>query len=117
MRELRAIHDTMPAAELSKTKRYLQLELPGDFETTSDIASELIPVVLYGLPDDFYTTYQLRVGAVTQAEVQRVAQRYIDPGKLTIVVVGDRRSIESPLRATGIGAIVPRGPSGEAIQP
>jgi predicted Zn-dependent peptidase len=117
MRELRAIHDTMPAAELNKTKRYLQLQLPGDFETTTDIASDLIPLVLYGLPDDFYTTYQLRVGAVTQGDVQRVAQRYIDPSKLTIVVVGDRRSIEAPLRATGIGPVVPRGPNGEVIQP
>jgi len=116
MRELRAIHDTIPAAELSKTKRYLELQLPGDFETTSDIASDLIPLVLYGLPDDFYTTYQLRVGAVTQADVQRVAQRYIDIGKLTIVVVGDRRSIEGPLRATGVGPVDLRGSNGETIQ-
>ena len=117
MQELRAIHDTMPAAELNKTKRYLQLQLPGDFETTTDIASDLVPLVLYGLPDDFYTTYQQRVGAVTQADVQRVAQRYIDPGKLIVVVVGDRRSIEGPLRATGIGPVVARGPSGEPAQP
>lgn len=116
MHELRAIHDTMPAAELSKTKRYLELQLPGDFETTSDIASDLIPVVLYGLPDDFYTTYQLRVGAVTQADVQRVAQRYIDTGKLTIVVVGDRQSIEGPIRATGVAPVEPRGSNGETIQ-
>jgi len=116
MHELRAIHDTMPAAELSKTKRYLELQLPGDFETTSDIASDLIPVVLYGLPDDFYTTYQLRVGAVTQADVQRVAQRYIDTGNLTIVVVGDRPSIEGPLRATGVARVEPRGSNGEPIQ-
>jgi zinc protease len=116
MHELRAIHDTMPAAELNKTKRYLQLQLPGEFETTSDIASDLVPLVLYGLPDDFYTTYQLRVGAVTQADVQRVAQRYIDTGRLTIVVVGDRRSIEGPLRATGVGPVEPRGPNGETIQ-
>jgi predicted Zn-dependent peptidase len=116
MHELRAIHDTMPAAELSKTKRYLELQLPGDFETTSDIASDLIPLVLYGLPDDFYTTYQLRVRAVTQADVQRVAQRYIDTGKLTVVVVGDRQSIEGPVRATGIGPVEPRGPNGETIQ-
>jgi zinc protease len=116
MHELRAIHDTMPAAELSKTKRYLQLQLPGEFETTSNIASDLVPLVLYGLPDDFYTTYQLRVAAVTQADVQRVAQRYIDTGKLTIVVVGDRKSIEGPLRASGVGPVEARGSNGETIQ-
>jgi len=116
MRELRAIRDTVPTPELDKTKRYLQLQLPEDLETTADIAQALVPVVLYGLPDDFYNSYQAHVGAVTQADVQRVARRYIDPATLTIVVVGDRRSIEGPLRATGVGLVERRGAGGEAVQ-
>jgi len=115
MRELRAIRDTMPTAELEKTKRYLELQLPQDLETTTDMAQALVPVVLYGLPDDFYTTYQLHVAAVTQADVQRVARQYIDPGKLTIVIVGDRQSIESQLRATGAAPVQRRGAAGEAL--
>ena len=105
VRELRAIRDTVPTAELEKAKQYLQLQLPGAFETTGQIASQLVPLVLYGLPADFFDRYVERVGQVTQADVQRVAQRYIDPSKVAVVIVGDRRSIEAPVRALGLGQL------------
>jgi len=38
--------------------------------------------------------------------VVRVARKYIDLEHLTILIVGDRASIEAPLRATGIAPIV-----------
>ncbi|HEU4630582.1 MAG TPA: pitrilysin family protein [Gemmatimonadaceae bacterium] len=106
MRELRAIRDTVPQDELQKTKRYLQLQLPGDFETTGDIANQLVPIALYDLPLDYYDHYSAGIAAVTQADVQRVARQYIDPSHLAIVVVGDRASVEPTLRATGIGELV-----------
>jgi zinc protease len=114
LHELRAARDTMPVAELNKTKHYLTLELAGEFETTADIARQLVPLVVYGLPDSYYNRYQANVEAVTQSDVQRVAERYIDPDHLTIVVVGDRKSIEAPLRAAGIGPVEIRTTGGAA---
>jgi predicted Zn-dependent peptidase len=108
MKELRAIRDTVLAAELEKAKRYLQLQLPGDFETTADIAGQLVPLVAYGLPLDYYNSYVQNIERVTQADVQRVAQRYVDPAKLAVVVVGDRKTIEPGLRALGVGPITVR---------
>jgi len=43
---------------------------------------------------------------VTQADVQRVARQYIDPDKLSIVIVGDRKSIEPGLKSTKVGDVV-----------
>ncbi|MBX6364046.1 MAG: insulinase family protein [Gemmatimonadetes bacterium] len=115
LKELNAIRDdTVPTAELEKAKRYIQLGLPADFETTRDVASQLVPVVLYGLPLDYYGGYIERVGRVTQADVQRVARRYIDPAHLTIVVVGDRKSIEPGVRALNAGAVEVRAAAGAA---
>ena len=105
MHELRAIGDTVPAAELDKAKRYLVLQMPGEFETTGGIAGGLIPVVTYGLPLDYYNSYAAKLQAVTQADVQRVARRYVDPAHLTIVVVGDRASVEPRLRALNLGPV------------
>jgi len=45
------------------------------------------------------------VEAITQAEVQRVAREYINPSSLAIVIVGDRKSIETGLKAVGTGPI------------
>ena len=117
LKELRAIRDSVPQAELEKTKRYLQLGLPARFETTEDIAGRLVPIVLYGLPLDYYNTYVDAIERVTQADVQRVAERYIDPSRLAVVVVGDRAAIEASLRALHLGETSIRDLSGEPIRP
>ncbi len=105
MKELRAIADTVPAAELEKAKQYLVLQMPGQFETTGAIAGQLIPVVTYGLPLDYYNTYARRVRAVTQADLQRVARQYVTPGRFAIVVVGDRKTVEPTIRALNLGPV------------
>jgi hypothetical protein len=46
----------------------------------------------------------------------RVAKQYIDMEHLTIVIVGDRASIEAPVRATGIAPIVLMDIEGKALQ-
>lgn len=113
LKELNAIRDdTVPTAELEKAKRYIQLGLPADFETTRDVASQLVPVVLYGLPLDYYGGYIESVGRITQADVQRVARRSIDPAHLAIVVVGDRKSIEPGVRALNAGTVEVRAAGG-----
>jgi predicted Zn-dependent peptidase len=116
MKELRAIREAVPEEELAKAKRYLQLQLPGEFETTGDIASQLIPVVVHGLPLDYYNSYVQRIEDVTVADVQRVAQRYVDPTKFAVVVVGDRKSIEAGLRALNLGEISIRDIAGQPVR-
>lgn len=106
LKELRSIRDTVPADELARAKRYLQLGLPADFETTGDIARQLLPLLAYGIPLDFYDSAVQRIGAVTQADVQRVARQYVNPDRLTIVIVGDRKSIEPGLRALNPGQVI-----------
>lgn len=106
MKELRAIRDTVPSDELAKAKRYLQLGLPEDFETTGSIAGQMLPLLAYGIPLDFYDTAVQNIGAVTQGDVQRVARQYVDPDHLTLVIVGDRKAIEPGLRALRPGEII-----------
>ena len=108
LKELRAIRDTVPTDELAKAKRYLQLGLPEDFETTGSIAGQLLPLITYGIPLDFYNSAVENIGAVTQADVQRVARQYVNPDRLTLVIVGDRKTIEPGLRALRPGEIIVR---------
>jgi zinc protease len=115
MKELNAIRQAVPPTELSRAKRFLQLQLPGNFETTQDIAFQLVPVALYGLPLDYYNNYVQNIEAVTQADVTRVAQQYINPGSLAVVIVGDRKSIEPGLKAINVAPIVIRDMSGQPI--
>ena len=43
---------------------------------------------------------------MTKADLVRVAKQYIDLEHLSIVIVGDRATIEGPLKATNIAPIV-----------
>jgi hypothetical protein len=65
----------------------------------------IFSLVVYGLPDDYYARYVPAIQAVGAADVQRVAQQYIQPDRLAIVIVGDRETIEPPLRALNLGSI------------
>ena len=115
MKELNGIRQAVPADELSRAKRFLQLQLPGNFETTQDIAFQMVPVALYGLPLDYYNNYVQNIEAVTQADVARVAQQYINPASLAVVIVGDRKSIEPGLKAINVAPIVIRDMTGQPI--
>jgi predicted Zn-dependent peptidase len=92
------------------------LQLPGNFETTQQIAAAMVPVALFGLPLDYYNNYVQNIEGVTQADVARVAQQYINPGSLAVVIVGDRKTIEAGLKATNVGPIAIRDISGQPNQ-
>ncbi len=42
---------------------------------------------------------------MTAADLQRLAARYIQPDKMAVVVVGDRKAIEGPIRQLNLGPI------------
>lgn len=116
MKQLRAIRDTMPSTELTKTKRYVELEMPSAFETTGEIAQRLSDVALYSLPLDYYNHFVANIDAVTRGDVQRVAQKYVDPAHLTILIVGDTKSVEGPIKATGVAPVSVRDIEGKPVQ-
>jgi len=54
----------------------------------------------HGLPD-YLTTYVQKVRALTPKDIQRVAQDYLKPEKLIIVIVGDKKEIADSLKEYG----------------
>jgi zinc protease len=104
-KELDAIRKPIPSEEIEKAKNYLALLLPRNFETTESLAGSLSQVFVYNLPSDYYTTYTARIRAVTPADVQRAAERFIQPDKFAVVVVGDRKAIEPGIKALNLGPI------------
>jgi zinc protease len=103
--ELNGILQAVPAEELSRAKNYVSLRFPSGFETTSDISRRLEEALIYHLPEDYFSRYVQNIEAVTAADVQRVARKYIQPARFVVVVVGDRKVVEPGIRALDIGPI------------
>ena len=104
-KELDAIRKTVTEAEVAKARNYVALSFPSDVEATGNIAGKLEEQFVYGLPDGWLDSYVSKVTAVTLADVRRVAEQYVDPMKVAIVVVGDRQKIEPEIRALNLGPI------------
>lgn len=115
IRELENIRKPVPADELEKARKYMQLGLPSAFETTGDIAAQLSSYALYGLPLDEPARAVSRIGAVTAEDVQQVAMKYLDPSKMAIVIAGDAATLIPMLRATGIAPVERRDSYGRPV--
>jgi predicted Zn-dependent peptidase len=103
--ELNAILKPIPAEELARAKNYVALRYPSAFETTGDISRRLEDALVFKLPDDYFARYVQNIQSVTAADVQRVAQKYIRPDHLAVVVVGDLKTIEPGVRALNLGPV------------
>ena len=88
-------------AELQATRAHLAGAFPMRFETNADVAGELADAALFGLPDDDFARYRERVRAVTAADVQAVARRWVPADGWHLVVVGRAAAIAPQLAGLG----------------
>ncbi|HEX7831893.1 MAG TPA: pitrilysin family protein [Thermoanaerobaculia bacterium] len=87
--------------ELDDTKSYLIGVFPATVQTSSDIASRLVDMELYGLPEDYFDHYRENIANVTKDDIVRVARKYLDPDRVLIVIVGNAKEIREPLGTLG----------------
>jgi zinc protease len=100
--------DPVPAQELADAKDALVLGLPADFATAGGIAARVAELALHGLPDDYWNGYSDAVRKVDAEAVLRVAQRYLDPAKLTVVMVANPAVVRPQLAELPLGPIEER---------
>ena len=105
--EIEAIGGDRPvtAAELELGRAALTRGYPRNFETSEQLGRAAVQLALYGLPDNYFTTFVPRVLSVDEAEVTRVARDHLDPGRLLTVIVGDREKITPTLGALDLGEL------------
>jgi zinc protease len=103
--ELTGILKPVPAEELDKAKNYVALGFPSEFETTGDLAQKMEEQVIHKLPDEYFPSYIRSVVQTTSAGVEKAADRYVQPDKFAVVIVGDRKAVEAGIRALNLGPI------------
>ncbi|HYT74419.1 MAG TPA: pitrilysin family protein [Vicinamibacterales bacterium] len=91
--------------ELEGAQEYLTGSFPLTIETPSQIATQILNAVFFGLSLSDLQTYRERVNAVTPEDVQRVARGYLHPDRLTIVLVGDASAFLKQLPGAGFDKV------------
>ena len=92
-------HDELVLAKTSLTRGY-----PRNFETAQQVARAVAQLALYDLPDTYFAEFVPKVNAISDADVTRVASRYLDPAKLSTLIVGDHSAIADSLATLDLGA-------------
>jgi len=93
--------DPPTAEELKATQNYIAGVFVLQNSSRSGIINVLELIDLHGLPADYLKTYVQRIYAVTPQDVQKLAEKYIQDDKATIVVVGDKKVIEEQIKPYG----------------
>ncbi|MFL6631596.1 MAG: M16 family metallopeptidase [Massilia sp.] len=103
-REVNGMRDKpLPGPELTGARDSQVYSLPGQFETNSGIGASLAETYVFDLPADYWRTLPDRYRAVTAAQVQGAAQKYLKPDQLKVIAVGDRAAILPQLQKLGLG--------------
>ncbi len=84
--------------ELADAKNFLTGVFPIRAETQEGLTGLLVNQQLYSLPEDYLQTYRDNINVVTADNIQRVANKYIQPEKMAIVLVGDAEDILPQVR-------------------
>ena len=102
----------MDQAELQRAKDSLANSLAGAFETSADAVANFSNVFTYDLGLDYYTKYAQQVNAVTTDQTLAVSKKYLVPGKMVVVAVGDRKVIQPQLARLNVGRVEIRDDQG-----
>ena len=87
-----------PETELKEIQNFMS----GTFVLTNSSRAGILNILsvqnLHGLGPDYLTSYVQKIHALTPKDIQRVAQDYLKPEKMIIVVVGDKKEIGDSLK-------------------
>jgi zinc protease len=85
------------AQELASAKDQVLNSFVFNFQDPGQTLSRLMRYEYFGYPEDFLFRYQQAVKATTIEDVQRVAQKYLQPDKIVTLVVGNASAIQPSL--------------------
>lgn len=85
--------DLVSDKEIKDAKSYLTGVFPIRLETQEGLTDQLVQIKMLNLPDNYLEHYRDRVQAVTVADIQRVATKYIKPDEAAVIIVGDGANV------------------------
>lgn len=96
------IEEPVTEAELELAKKSLINSFVFAFENCHSIVSRKVRLDFYAYPENYMETYRQKIASVSIAEIQRVAQKYLHPDQLQIVLVGNILQYDADINSLGM---------------
>lgn len=97
----RMVNEPVTEQELIAAKAEISGAFGRSLESPQTIASFALNTARYNLPKDYYNNYVKAIDAVTLADVQATAKKYIRPENAHIVIVGKGADVADKLKTFG----------------
>src|SRR5690349_4533863 len=103
------------AEELKFAQDSIAIALPGNNETSDEIADSYGEILTFGLKDSYWNDFVGDLAKLTPADVNASSAKLVHPDALTWVVVGDLAKIEKPIRALNFGEVTVLDADGKVV--
>ncbi|HYO56408.1 pitrilysin family protein [Archangium sp.] len=108
-REMKGIEERpITEKELAAAREGLIRAIPGEFESVEGLGASAAQLFFKRRPLDEYARTVTGLEKATPAEVQRVAETYLGPAAMQVVLVGDPEIIQQQVGPLELGKLVPR---------
>jgi len=87
--------------ELENTQNAIINQFVFRYTSALEIAARAASLEFYGLPQDYYKTYLKRVEEMTADKILQVADEYLRPDEMKIMVVGSKELFDQDLETFG----------------
>jgi zinc protease len=91
--------------ELAEAQAYMTGNFPLTVETPDAIATQVLNVLFYELPIEELQNFRQRVNAVTVDDIEWETSRYLEPDRLTVVLVGNASAFINQLKRVGFSKV------------
>jgi zinc protease len=91
----------IPTKEFADAKRSMIAAFALTLESPQALLNNAITRYRFNLPADYWDRYPERINAITAADAQAMAKKYLDPSRLQIVAVGNAEGVARALRKLG----------------
>lgn len=85
-------------SDLALFKNMMAGSFARSLEEPSTVAAFALNIERYNLPKDYYATYLEKLAAVTPADIQAMAQKYLKPENAWLIAVGDMSKVKQSLK-------------------
>ena len=93
--------EAITADEVNRMKNYLSGGFARSLENPATIANFAVNIVRNNLPKTYYQDYLKNLASVSPQDVQAMANKYVMPGNMHIVIVGNAKEISKGLEKYG----------------